>query len=299
MNRSWPSSARSRCVVQAGVTRKQLNEHLRDRACSSRSIPAPRKRRSAAWRRRARPAPPPCATARCAKTSVPQGGDWPTARSSGRRGARASRRRATTSTRLLVGSEGTLGIITELTLRLLRHPRVDRGGGLPLRDASRARAMRSSGDPARHPGSRASSCSTRCRSRAVQRLLQARTCPSADPVPRVPRHRAARASRSERSSEIAAANGGCGFEWAERAEDRRRLWKARHDAYWAVTAHWPGSERSRPTYACRSRAWPNASRDPGRHRRAGPDRARSSGTSAMATSTLVLVDRGRPERCAR
>ena len=55
-------------TVQARVTRKQLNEHSSaTRACSSRSIRAPT-HRSAAWRRRAPPAPTPCATARCART---------------------------------------------------------------------------------------------------------------------------------------------------------------------------------------------------------------------------------------
>ncbi|MCG8561892.1 MAG: FAD-binding oxidoreductase, partial [Hyphomicrobiales bacterium] len=42
--------------------------------------------------------------------------------------------------------------------------------------------------------------------------------------------------------EIAAEEGGGDYEWAERAEDRNRLWTARHDAYWAGRDLRPGAE---------------------------------------------------------
>jgi D-lactate dehydrogenase (cytochrome) len=41
---------------------------------------------------------------------------------------------------------------------------------------------------------------------------------------------------------IAEAEGAIRFDWAERPEDRNRLWKARHDFYWAVKSTWPGRE---------------------------------------------------------
>ena len=42
--------------------------------------------------------------------------------------------------------------------------------------------------------------------------------------------------------ELADGFGGSGFRWATQAEDRNRLWQARHDAYWAAKALRPGAE---------------------------------------------------------
>jgi D-lactate dehydrogenase (cytochrome) len=44
--------------------------------------------------------------------------------------------------------------------------------------------------------------------------------------------------------------GGSAFEWATQPEDRTRLWKARHAAYYAVKALNPGKSSLRPTPAC-------------------------------------------------
>ena len=43
--------------------------------------------------------------------------------------------------------------------------------------------------------------------------------------------------------------GGTGFKWVTKPEDRNRLWKARHDAYWAIKAATPGKQ-SFPTDVC-------------------------------------------------
>jgi D-lactate dehydrogenase (cytochrome) len=49
------------------------------------------------------------------------------------------------------------------------------------------------------------------------------------------------AEQSQRFSEIAQEFGGGPIEWATRAEDRTRLWQARHDGYWAGRSLRPGA----------------------------------------------------------
>ena len=45
-----------------------------------------------------------------------------------------------------------------------------------------------------------------------------------------------------RFKELAEAEGALDYQWASSEEDRRRLWKARHDAYFAVKTTWPGRD---------------------------------------------------------
>ena len=55
-------------TVQAGVTRKQLNDEIKRHRPVLPDRPRRRRHRSAAWPPRAPAAPTPCATARCART---------------------------------------------------------------------------------------------------------------------------------------------------------------------------------------------------------------------------------------
>lgn len=50
-------------------------------------------------------------------------------------------------------------------------------------------------------------------------------------------------------ADVAASHGGQGFAWAQRPEDRTRLWQARHDIWWANKGLRPGAE-GLPTDVC-------------------------------------------------
>ncbi len=142
-------------------------------------------------------------------------------------------------TRLLVGSEGTLGIITELTLRL--H-------GLPPAISAAVCSFPTVQD----------ACNTVIATiqygLPVARIelmdeLQVRACNlySKLDLPERPTlflefhgTESGVAEQAEAFGEIAAENGGGNFRWEAREEDRNRLWQARHDAYWAVRTLRPG-----------------------------------------------------------
>jgi D-lactate dehydrogenase (cytochrome) len=48
--------------------------------------------------------------------------------------------------------------------------------------------------------------------------------------------------QSSRFATIVSDSGGSAFEWSTRTEDRSRLWKARHDLFWAVSGFRPGAK---------------------------------------------------------
>ncbi|WP_207141437.1 FAD-binding oxidoreductase [Roseibium aggregatum] len=135
-------------------------------------------------------------------------------------------------TRLYIGSEGTLGIITELTLRLSGQPEAISGGVCPFPDVQSACNAVIATIQMGIPVAR------------IELLdeMQVRACNAYSkmdlaetPTLFLEFHgsEAGVREQSETFSAIAEDLGGGPFKWATAAEERTRLWSARHDAYWA------------------------------------------------------------------
>ncbi|MFN3884520.1 MAG: FAD-binding oxidoreductase [Rhodocyclaceae bacterium] len=151
-------------------------------------------------------------------------------------------------TRLFVGSEGTLGIITELTLRLHPLPEAIASAVCAFPDTVAAvntviQTIQLGIPVARielldslsiHAINRYSKTSLR----EVPTLFFELHGSSADVI-----------EQAEVLRAIAAEHGGMDFEWANKPEERSRLWQARHDAYYACLALQPGA-RSITTDVC-------------------------------------------------
>ena len=142
-------------------------------------------------------------------------------------------------TRLFVGSEGTLGVITEVQLRLQGHPEAVAAAVCPF-DTLR--------------GAVDTTILTLQMGVPVARIelldevqIKAVNLHSRLDYPLKPtlffEFHGSQASVEEQAQvvgELAAGNGGNGFQWAVRPEDRTRLWEARHEAFWAAKELRPG-----------------------------------------------------------
>jgi D-lactate dehydrogenase (cytochrome) len=144
-------------------------------------------------------------------------------------------------TRLMVGSEGTLGIITALTLRLQGIPQAIAGGVCPFPTVEAACnaviATIQMGIPV-------------ARIELVNALqMKAMIAYSKLDYPESPclflefhGTDAGVAEQSEFFSMIAGEHGGGPFLWTKQAEERAKLWKARHDAYHSAKTLRPGAQ---------------------------------------------------------
>ena len=144
-------------------------------------------------------------------------------------------------TRLMVGSEGTLGIITEVTLRLHGVPEAVsaarcRFGNLVGAVTATAQIIQSGIPIAR----------IELADGAQMRAINAYSkldYPVADTL-FFECHGSPASVKAQMASvrEIAELNGAEDFESAQAADERARLWRARHDALYATTAMRPNSE---------------------------------------------------------
>jgi D-lactate dehydrogenase (cytochrome) len=140
---------------------------------------------------------------------------------------------------LLVGSEGTLGVITDLTLRLYPVPGAISAAvcSFPSIAAACMATMRA---VAAGLGLARIELLDPLALRAVN--AHARLALAETPTLFLEFHGSVATVRemAETMGEIAAEEGAGKFEWAETPEARRRLWRARHDAFWAIREAWPG-----------------------------------------------------------
>jgi D-lactate dehydrogenase (cytochrome) len=228
------------CVVESGVTRKALNDHLRGSGlffpvdpgadASLGGMAATRASGTNAVRYGTMRDAVLGLTAVLADGSVIK------------TGGRARKSSAGYDlTRLLIGSEGTLGVITSLTLKLYGIPETILSAVCPFGSIEGACNATIAALQMGIPLARielADEVQIRaCNAYSHLHLLET-------PTLFLEFHGTASGAREqvEAFAEIARAEGGGEYRWAERPEDRTKLWQARHDAYWAARGLKPGAE---------------------------------------------------------
>lgn len=228
------------CRIEAGVTREQLNTHLRDvglffpvdpgtSACTIGGM---------------------CATRASGTNAVRYGtirenvlgltvalADGRVIRTGGRV------RKSSTGydlTRLFIGSEGTLGVITEIQMRL--H-------GIPEAMSSATCQFSTLAD-AVETVIAILQCGIPVARMELLDEVQVAACigysklEGLEPLPSLffefHGSQAGVAEQAQQAEEIASGFSGRGFRWATDAAERNKLWQARHDALWAALALKPG-----------------------------------------------------------
>jgi D-lactate dehydrogenase (cytochrome) len=143
-------------------------------------------------------------------------------------------------TRLLVGSEGTLGVITSLTLKLQGIPQAISGGVCPFPSLEAACNTVIATIQMGIPVARIELVNA-LQMRAMKNYSKLDYPESPCLFVEFHGSDAGVAEQAETFGMIAEENGGGPFLWTSVAEERTKLWKARHDAYWASIALRPGA----------------------------------------------------------
>jgi D-lactate dehydrogenase (cytochrome) len=229
------------CVVEPGVSRKQLNDYLRDSGLFFPVDPGAEEATIGGM-----------AATRASGTNAVRYGtmrenvlNLTAVMADGSIVKTAQRARKSAAgydlTRLLVGSEGTLGIITQVTVRLYGIPEKILAAVCPfatLEGACNAAIL----SIQLGLGVARMELLDPPQIRAVN--IYAKLTLEEKPTLFLEFHGTEAGARDqvEQFKAIAESEGAIRFDWAEKEEDRRRLWKARHDAYWAVKTVWPGKD---------------------------------------------------------
>jgi D-lactate dehydrogenase (cytochrome) len=228
------------CVVEPGITRKQLNDYLRDTGLFFPIDPGADATLGGM-----------AATRASGTNAVRYGTMKDLVLSLGvvtadgtflRTGTRAKKSSAGYDlTHIFVGSEGTLGVIVEIVLRLSGIPEAISGGTCSFPDVrSACNAVIEtiqSGLPI-------------ARIELIDALsVRAFNAYAKLALPEAPMllfefhgTESGVAEQARRFGEIVADNGGGDFIWATKPEERTKLWQARHDAAFAMTTLRPGAQ---------------------------------------------------------
>ena len=226
-------------VVQAGVTRKQLNEHIRHTGLFFPVDPGADATLGG------------MAATRASGTNAVRYGTMrenvlalTVVLADGRVITTSRRSRKSAAgyelTRLFVGSEGTLGIITEITVRLYAVPEAMSAATCSFPDIAGAVDTVIQTLQAGVPIARSEAlCATTMK--AIN--AYSKTAYREQPALFLEFHgtQAGVEEQAKLVQDIAHENGGMDFEWTTKAEDRNRLWTARHQAYFACLQLRPGA----------------------------------------------------------
>ncbi|MFN3892242.1 MAG: FAD-binding oxidoreductase [Beijerinckiaceae bacterium] len=228
------------CVVEAGVTRKELNDHLRHSGLFFPIDPG------------ADASLGGMVSTRASGTNAVRYGTMKdnvlaltVVTASGeimRTGSRAKKSAAGYDlTRLFVGAEGTLGIVTEITLRLHGLPESIVGGICPFPSVKAACDAAILTIQSGIPVARIELLDETA-VRAVN--IHSKLGLTVTPMLLVEFHGTESGAReqAERFGDIAGELGGGPFAFASKPEERAKLWQARHDAYWAGFTLRPGAK---------------------------------------------------------